>query len=261
MTYRRMDYSISKIWAKGFTEKRELNEEFYLFIFKIIHKYITQNNNHNWLDVGCGDGRILIPLAIKFPNIKFYGVDINRTMIRNLNKIIKRNKIKNVIAKRQSIEDFIKNKKSFGTISFFQSIHFFHTQKILKGIYRRLKKDGYIIITTTTHQQFKSIPYSKDARVYQIEKKRTPDWIDIVHELKRRNIRLITERNFTISRTFKDIEALRSYLNTIPYSAFTLTSPSDRFAIIKNIVKRYNSRKNFKFIIDKFKVGIFKSYE
>lgn len=254
-----MDYNLSKLWASCFYKKRGLKKDFFSYLFNVVRKYIIKNRIQSWLDVGCGDGRILIPLALKFSDIKFYGVDKNKTMTENLKIKVENVDIHNIATKNQSIEKFISNKKKFDVISFFQSIHFFNLQKIMKKVDGRLKKDGYVIIATTTHQQFNFIPYSKNVKINKIEKKRTPDWQDIIQELKNRNTILLNERDFTIYKSFNNSKTLRNYLNTIPYSAFSLVSQKECSAIIEDVLEKYTHKRNFKFVIDKFKVGIFKS--
>lgn len=255
-----MNQKISKIWAKNFTTKRELPDGFYLYLSDIVKKYILNGISKaksKWLDIGCGDGRILIPLSIQCP-VKFFGVDINSKMINDMRAYLKRHGINNVIVKYHSGEHYLNRLKKFCVISFFQSIHFFKYKNILKKACDRLTYDGCIIIATTTHNQFKSIPYSKSSVIYKIEIKRTPNWIDIVKTLRYHNLKLRSSKTFSITRKFKDSNGLKNYLEAIPYSAFGIIKSSLRKKIISKIVSNYKYKRNFDFIIDKFKVGIFK---
>lgn len=252
--------SNAKLWSKDFTEKRKLSENFYSYIFKIVSKNVD-GGCISWLDVGCGDGRILIPLAQKFYRTQFFGVDKNEVMIKNLNKILRKKDIHNVMVKLQSAESFLKKFQLFNIISFFQSIHFFNTRDILNSTCKRLQKNGLIIIATTTHEQFKSIPYSKNKIIRNIEIKRTPDWKNIVDVLKTKKLRLIAERDFSVFRYFRNSAELKNYLLTMPYSAFTRIDKPTCLEIIEEITTQFNLKKDFKFFVDKFKVGIFKSYE
>lgn len=255
------DRKISKIWIKDFTAKRKLPSEFYLYLFNIVKKYISNKINKTtgkWLDIGCGDGRILIPLATRFPSLEFSGIDVNDKIINNLRKGIRCNKIKNISAECYSGEYYLDQRRKFDVISFFQSIHFFKFEDILKKACGRLNNNGNIIIATTTHNQFRSIPYSKNSVIYKIEIERTPDWANIVKILRRQDLRLESSRIFSVIRKFKDSTGLKNYLEIIPYSAFGIIKPSIRKKIIEKIINDYKHKKKFDFTIDKFRVGIFK---
>ncbi len=255
-----MDSNLIKIWSENFAEKRKLDEEFFSYIFRIIKNDINKDGN-KWLDIGCGDGRILIPLAIKFFHTYFYGIDINKIMIKGLNKILRKSGIKNVTTKLQSADNFLKNCPKYNVISFFQSIHFFNLRMILNKVCRRLQRNGYIIIATTTHKQFKSIPYSKNKFIYATEIKRTPDWNSIVQKLKIKKVKLIARRDFTVFKPFNNSSELKNFLLALPYSAFTCLDDMIRSVVIEEIIKKFKSKKNFKFMLDKFRIGIFKLYE
>jgi len=256
-----MSNAISKIWADRFTEKRGLDDRFYSYIFNVVKKKIAKDKTCKWLDIGCGDGRILIPLALRFPLIKFFGIDNNNVMVSNLNKIVKTKKIYNLSSENKSGEYYLNKKIRFRAISFFQSIHFFNYKEILKKSHERLEKGGWIIIATTTHDQFKSIPYSSDPLIYQIEIKRTPSWPNIVSVLKKQKLKLKAIKSFSVSRVFNNSAELGGYLNSIPYSALGLLKPKERKVILEKIVNKYRSKKRINFTVDKFTIGIFQLYE
>lgn len=54
------------------------------------------NNPKRILEIGCGIGRLTIPIAKKYPNAKVFGVDISETLIKYGISQAEKEKIKNV---------------------------------------------------------------------------------------------------------------------------------------------------------------------
>jgi len=52
----------------------------------IMDKIIKEYNFKTILDAGCGAGSVLIPLAIRYPKIKFYAVDFSKENIKQIEK-------------------------------------------------------------------------------------------------------------------------------------------------------------------------------
>ncbi len=47
-----------------------------------INREYLKSGNYNVLEIGCGIGRIIRPLAVRYPNLNIYGVDVSEEMIR-----------------------------------------------------------------------------------------------------------------------------------------------------------------------------------
>ena len=48
------------------------------------------------IDIGCGIGRLLVPLAVLFPRTDFIGIDISRPMLDHASSLLGREKVTNV---------------------------------------------------------------------------------------------------------------------------------------------------------------------
>jgi len=103
---------------------------------------IIQNNNNEWnnvLEIGCGVGRLLVPLADKYNKCNFYGIDISDKMLK-------------LAPKRKNIyyQNFKKNKNLKENIDFIYSVLVFqdltHEEKIkyIKLSYKHLKLNGIL---------------------------------------------------------------------------------------------------------------------
>lgn len=93
------------------------------------------------LDIGCGIG--LIGEQIKKKGNIVYGIDLSKGAVNNARK-------KGIIAKVADIQKKIPFKNNFfdGIILGEIIEHIYDTDKFLQEVRRKLKKDGYIILTT-----------------------------------------------------------------------------------------------------------------
>jgi len=104
---------------------------------------------HQLLDVGCGSGNLIEAITGRFPNVNFYGIDIN---IKNI-EAAKEKKLSNIfLGDCEWIDDFLPDGIFFDTIIFCGLLNIQITDrdkaiKILNNTIQKLKSDGHIIIT------------------------------------------------------------------------------------------------------------------
>lgn len=67
---------------------KNINEMLHQWELKILLKYFPKNKNAKVLDLGCGYGRLSIPLAKKYKDTKFYGIDISKGYVKLFNKLM-----------------------------------------------------------------------------------------------------------------------------------------------------------------------------
>jgi cyclopropane fatty-acyl-phospholipid synthase-like methyltransferase len=120
---------------------------------------IEKNNNHwnNVLEIGCGIGRLLVPLADKYSKCNFYGIDISDEMIKLAPK-------KNNI-KYQQLSD---NLDLVYSMLVFQHIE--HQEKIdyINLAYQKLKFGGNLFFQFVIGEE--NSPYSYQTSKFEIEK-------------------------------------------------------------------------------------------
>lgn len=94
------------------------------------------------LDVGCGSGRALIKLAKEFPCSHFIGYDFARDAVVRARKEAHQAGINNVMFTVKNAAE-INDQEKFDLIFTFDAVHDqADPHKVLKNIYRALKKDG-----------------------------------------------------------------------------------------------------------------------
>jgi cyclopropane fatty-acyl-phospholipid synthase-like methyltransferase len=121
---------------------------------------LIEKNNNNWnnvLEIGCGIGRLLVPLADKYRECNFYGIDISNEMIKLAPK---RNNIK-----YQEVAD---NLDLVYSMLVFQHIE--HQEKInyIKLAYEKLKVGGNMFFQFVIGEE--NSPYSYQTSKFEINR-------------------------------------------------------------------------------------------
>ena len=145
---------------KYFFNNKETNKNFYIPKSLVKISELFNNNNHCILDIGFGDGKLLINIAKKYPNFNFIGIEVYDSGIGNALKQISDNEINNVkILKIDAIlflKNFIKTSSLYGVSLFFpdpwpKKKHYKRriiNEDFLNLISDRVQKGGFVKIAT-----------------------------------------------------------------------------------------------------------------
>jgi len=137
-----------------------------------ISKHIPKREGIRILEVGCGTGRILIPLAKRLKKLKrfkaeFYGIDPSLNMLNILRKKKKNLKIN---IKKGEIEKIPYKKDYFDVVySIHVLMHMNKYDKAIKEMYRVLKPNGVMICDFPN----KDSPYTKISIFLNPKERRT----------------------------------------------------------------------------------------
>ena len=116
------------------------------------------------LDVGCGNGRNLIPFLKQ--GFKGYGLDFSKEMIKNAQALLKKNNLSaRVDLKEGEMQELPYSESSLDYVTSIASFH--HLKEAdrmaaLLEIRRVLKKDGLLLITVWNKRQIKFFFGGKD---------------------------------------------------------------------------------------------------
>ena len=146
---------------KAFFKKKEYNNNFFkISNDNLNYEDLFNNSNPCVLDIGFGDGKLLISTAKKFPEINFIGLEVYESGIGNILSQITENKIGNIMVSNHDavevLNNHINNKSLLGISLFFpdpwpKKKH--HKRRIINDefielIFTKIKKNGFIKITT-----------------------------------------------------------------------------------------------------------------
>jgi 2-polyprenyl-3-methyl-5-hydroxy-6-metoxy-1,4-benzoquinol methylase len=101
------------------------------------------------LDVGCGQGRIMIRLAELFPNSRFVGMDLSEEAIAAAGNEASGKGLRNIEFVAIDLSDFQESAEpeSFDFITTFDAVHDQAAPlNVLKGIHRSLRRDGVYLM-------------------------------------------------------------------------------------------------------------------
>ncbi len=94
-------------------------------------------------EVGCGAGQCLIPVAVAFPNARFFGYDVDRTSVERARNKAAAAGLTSRIAFEQIAAERVPSVERFDLVMAFNCIHdMAHPRAALKAIQRMLKPDG-----------------------------------------------------------------------------------------------------------------------
>lgn len=115
---------------------------------------VERNPNARFLDCGCGNGEFTLEMAKRIGTKKIYGIDVVAEKLKEAEpKGIK--VYRGDLNERLPLED-----KSFDVVCASQVIeHLNDTDTFLREIYRVLKVDGYLILSTPNLASFHNIFY------------------------------------------------------------------------------------------------------
>ena len=244
--------------ANDYSSKRRIDPQIMCDV--LMDLSLSLSDGGRVLDLGCGSGRFLIPLAKLFPKSEFVGFDLSPEMLASLEEQKMCNKLDNISIIKGDFNgegwanDYENNK--FDLVLIFQGIHFINNlDKFIERVSRVLKKGGRLVIASTTHDQFYRLPYCLyfDS-VLKRELDRTPDRLKMIDRLVRSNYSLVNEVGIKVEREFGDEKSMVSWLKLKPFSALGYLSEEQ---IEKGIVDFRENVSWEKVLIDEFNIITF----
>ena len=136
------------------------NNNFFLGEKNLNFKELFNNNNKCILDIGFGDGKLLVSTAKKFPDINFIGIEVYDSGIGNILKQISEEKLENIKVSNTDaiifLESYVENNCLHGITLFFpdpwpKKKHFKRriiNEYFLEQISEKIIKNGFGIIAT-----------------------------------------------------------------------------------------------------------------
>jgi methyltransferase-like protein len=129
------------------------------------------------LEIGCGDGSNIIPMAVALPNAKFVGIDLAERPIRQAQAIIDRLAIRNITVQ---VMDLLEFTSDFGRFDYIVAHGFYswvppHVQtKLLSVCQQQLTQNGIAFISYNTFPAAHFRRASRDIMLFHLKTNREP---------------------------------------------------------------------------------------
>ena len=145
---------------KKILNSKDNNNNFFLGEKDLNFKELFNNNNKCILDIGFGDGKLLVSTAKKFPEINFIGIEVYDSGIGNILKQISEEKLENIKVSNTDaiifLESYVESNCLHGITLFFpdpwpKKKHFKRriiNEYFLELISEKIIKNGFVTIAT-----------------------------------------------------------------------------------------------------------------
>ncbi|MDR3646837.1 MAG: class I SAM-dependent methyltransferase [Candidatus Babeliales bacterium] len=194
------------------------------------------NPTSNFLDIGCGNGKITAEIAKQIPNGKIIGVDSAPDMITFAQKNYKSLNIefKNIDVCNISF------KQEFDHVFSFSCLHWVkHLDKAFNNIANSLKANGKLLVLMELKNDYPLVKALVEIlNAYNLE----IDWYsytpqEITKWLTASDFKSIELCDFHIKKKFKDKEDFRNWIASFPYGFNFEKTKRDK--MINEIVEKY----------------------
>ena len=145
---------------KKILNSKDNNNNFFLGEKNLNFKELFNNNNKCILDIGFGDGKLLVSTAKKFPEINFIGIEVYDSGIGNILKQISEENLENIKVSNTDaiifLESYVESNSLHGISLFFpdpwpKKKHFKRriiNEYFLELISEKIIKNGFVTIAT-----------------------------------------------------------------------------------------------------------------
>ena len=254
-----MDADSLRKLSKSYNQKRALSEGFWTAFVDGVDGSLGAGNR--CLDLGCGSGRILLPLARRFPEARFLGIDVSGDMLSQV-------RVSMASAAGPGNIDLVRADANasipisgipFDCVCLFQTIHYLNMTIVYDQLKRLVSDGALLVIASTTHDQLRNLPYCAYRPVLDYELARTPDAIEIERMAEANGYTVISRQEFVILRGPMSRGEVEAFFRTLPYSALcVLDAASLENAIAQTlaVVDASDSETDFK--ADAFRLTVFR---
>ncbi len=223
-------YDLSKL-ALGYEAKRAIPLQVENEIVRFVKKWLRFRDGKYW-DLGCGSGRIMVPLAKRLSMSRWVGVDVSPEMVSKCQEKIEEEGLsKRVMIKCLSMEDpgVFEGSSLIDGMLLYHSFHMVKNRvELVKAIYDKLRNGGRVVVANTTHSQLATtLNYKWLPEVLEWEYLRTPDGPDVIKVFRENGFDLKAVKEICIKKSFRSISEWIVWLSGRPISALTFWSDSE----------------------------------
>lgn len=222
--------------ASNYEDKRRMEpQDFDRLINYILHYGKVEGDV---LEIGCGPGYYLVPLAQRLPEASFYGVDITDAMLASAKAKVNRQAVTNCSLAKGNAHYLPLADYAFDFVLMSQVLHYFENLPVvIAEVYRVAKPKARVLVITSSHLQMKSqLDIALFPGLVKRDTARIPSIEKIRYLFESGGFEILAAVAFASTFRFPSIEALVERVAQKPWSSYQLFSQREftrRFRVFK----------------------------
>jgi len=213
--------------AADYDEKRRMEPADFQRLLDLIFRYGRPGGQV--LEIGCGTGFYLIPLAQRLSHARCYGIDVAPSMLTQAQAKLRNLGLDNCLLCQADAHRLPFRRQNFDFVLLSQVLHYFQDRsRVAWDISRLCKPGGRLLIITTSHPQLRSqIDLALFPGIIGREMARMPSLTEIRSLFEGHGFQLFATVEFAASFRFSSPEALAQWVACKPWSSYLLFSEPD----------------------------------
>ena len=181
------------------------------------------------LEIGCGPGYYLAPLAQRLPKTRFYGVDITDAMLASAKDKMHQQALTNCSVAKGDAHYLPFVDHAFNFVLMSQVLHYFENlPMVIAEVYRVTKAEARVLVVTSSHLQLKSqLDIALFPGLAKRDTARIPSIEEIRYLFENDGFAVVAAVEFAPTFRFPSIEALVERTALKPWSSYQLFSPEE----------------------------------
>jgi len=213
--------------ALHYEDKRRMEpQDFARLINYILHYGKVEGDV---LEIGCGPGYYLVPLAQSLPEASFYGMDITDAMLASAKAKLNRQALTNCSLAKGNAHYLPFGDHAFDFVLMSQVIHYFESlPMVIDEVYRVAKPRARVLVITSSHLQMKGqLDIALFPGLVKRDTARIPPIGKIRHLFEGGSFEILATVEFASTFTFSSVEALVERVAQKPWSSYQLFSEGE----------------------------------
>lgn len=229
--------------AAGYDAKRQMNPAEFERLLECIFHYGKIAGRV--LEIGCGTGFYLVPLAQRLLGARCYGIDITEAMLAQANAKAKEKGRGNCLLARADAHYLPFKEEAFDFLLLSQVLHYFHDRdRVAADVHRVSKQGARLLVITTSHPQLRSqidLAFFPGISIRDVA--RVPSLEEIRHLFEEHGFELFAAVEFASTFRASSADTLAEWVARKPWSSYLLFSDKEFTQRLKTFTR--NLKKTF----------------
>ena len=213
--------------AAGYDDKRRMDPAEFERLLEWISHYGKVTGQV--LEVGCGTGFYLVPLAQRLPGAHYCGIDIADAMLTQASAKAKDKGLGNCLLAKADAHYLPFKEESFDFVLMSQVLHYFQNMpRVAAGVHRVSKQGARLLIITTSHPQLRSqVDLAFFPGISTRDVARLPSIVEIRRLFEEHGFKLFASVEFAATFRASSTDALVEWVARKPWSSYLLFSDKE----------------------------------